>query len=36
MAYDLDTATALTCLQPFAWGITPRVRKKRGGAASEV
>lgn len=29
MAYDLDTATTLTTLQPFAWGITPRVKKKR-------
>lgn len=28
MAYDLDTATTLTTLQPFAWGITPRVRKR--------
>ena len=36
MAYDLDTATTLTCLQPFAWGITPRVRKNRGGGAREV
>lgn len=31
MAYDLDTATILTTLQPFAWGITPRVKKKRAG-----
>lgn len=29
MAYDLDTATTLTTLQPFAWGITPRVKKNR-------
>jgi hypothetical protein len=33
MAYDLDTATTLTCLQPFAWGITPRVRKRGDEAA---
>jgi len=30
MAYDLDTATTLTTLQPFAWGVTPRVRKHTG------
>jgi len=28
MAYDLDTATTLTTLQPFAWGVTPRVRQR--------
>jgi hypothetical protein len=30
MAYELDHTLALTSTQPFSWGVTPKVRKKRG------